>query len=54
MRKKKYEIAHRTSLVIHTQKLLDNLLAEAATGKDLTVIINQRLNDSYKCDPVKP
>lgn len=41
-------------LVVHTQKLSDNLDSEQElTGKDYTVIINQRLNESYEQRKIK-
>jgi len=53
-RRKRYEINRRLPMVIHTQELSDNLDQEwKITGKDYTVIINQRLNESYERDPVK-
>ena len=53
-RRKRYELNRRLPLVIHTEKLSENLDTEwKVTGKDYTVIINQRLNESYERDPVK-
>lgn len=53
-RKKRHEINRRMGLVVHTQKLSDNLDSEQElTGKDYTVIINQRLNESYEQRKIK-
>lgn len=51
--RKRYEINHRVNLIVHTEKLRDNLdLEQKVTGNDYTVIINRRLNDSYDREPV--
>ena len=52
--RKRYEINHRVNLIVHTEKLRDNLdLEQKVTGNDYTVIINRRLNESYERDPVQ-
>lgn len=52
--RKRYEINRRLPMIVHTQKLSDNLdLEQKVTGKDYTVIMNQRLDESYERDPVK-
>ena len=52
--RKRYELNRRLPMIIHTNKLSDNLdLEQKVTGKDYTVIMNQRLEDSYERNPVK-
>lgn len=52
--RKRYELSRRLPMIIHTNELSDNLdLEHKITGKDYTVIMNQRLNESYDRNPVK-
>lgn len=52
--RKRYELSRRLPMIVHSQKLSDNLdLEHKVTGKDYTVIMNQRLEKSYETNPVK-
>lgn len=52
--RKKYDFKRPIPLIVHTKELSDNLDKEQEqTGKAYTVIMNQRLNESYKTNPLK-
>lgn len=54
-RKKLYELNHAMPLIIHTNKLKNNLDDEKKiTGSNRIKIINERLTRDYEQNPIKP